>query len=76
MSVDRAMLAFENGAQLGYTLGTGKLFANFPAFQEWAEELLGRPILTHEFADERTWLDLRGAFEESALARLDSEATE
>lgn len=30
---------------------TGILACSFPVFHEYAEELLGRPVFTHEFAD-------------------------
>ena len=48
---------------IGYTLATGRLFCDFAEFQRWSEALLERPILTHEFADETTWSELRTAFE-------------
>lgn len=54
----------------GYTIATGKLFCPMDVFHTKAEELLGRSILTHEFADTRTWYELRGAFEEAALEAI------
>ncbi len=57
---------------LGYTLGTGRLFVPIDIFHEWAERLLGRPILTHEFADENLWDELRGIFEDAASVRCAS----
>lgn len=52
---------------IGYTLGTGRLFCNVADFHAWAEELLGRPIFTHEFASEATWNELREAFEQAVV---------
>jgi hypothetical protein len=54
---------------IGYTLATGRLFCNWIGFTFWAEDVLGRPILFHEFADSETWDELREAFESLALAR-------
>ena len=48
---------------IGYTLATGRFFCAFSDFQAWAEKLLDRPILTHEFAIKDTWTELREAFE-------------
>jgi hypothetical protein len=48
---------------IGYTLATGRLFCDFAVFQSYAERLLGRPILTHEFATKALWTELREAFE-------------
>lgn len=33
------------------TAFTGKLVCGFPAFHEYVEEIMGRPVFTHEFAD-------------------------
>lgn len=52
---------------IGYTLATGKLFCDLPEFQKWAEALLERPILTHEFAGEAMWDELRVAFETAVV---------
>ena len=54
---------------LGYTLGTGRLFVPISVFHEWAERLLGRPVLTHELADEGLWDEMRGIFEHAAKIR-------
>lgn len=48
---------------IGYTLATGRLFCDFPEFQKYAEHLLDRPILTHEFGEKHLWDELRAAFE-------------
>jgi hypothetical protein len=49
---------------IGYTLASGRLFCPIAEFHAFAEELLGRPILTHEFADKDLWAEMRMAFEE------------
>jgi hypothetical protein len=41
------------------TAFTGKLCIDFPTFHSYAEELLGRPIYTHEFASEVLSKELR-----------------
>jgi len=48
---------------IGYTLGTGRLFVDIAKFHEYAERLLGRPILTHEFGEPETWAEMREVFE-------------
>jgi hypothetical protein len=48
---------------LGYTLATGRLWAGGAEWHKFAEGLLGRPILTHEFASEHLWAELRRRFE-------------
>lgn len=50
-------------AAVGYTLATGDLWAPMREFHPFAEMLLGRPILTHEFGQHETWVELREAFE-------------
>ena len=55
---------------LGYTLGTGRLFVPMDVWHAWAERLLGRPILTHEFAEEALWNEMRTIFEEAAATRV------
>jgi len=52
---------------LAYTIATGRLFTPFEEFQVFAEKLLGRPVMTHEFADHDTWVELRGALETQLL---------
>ena len=52
---------------LGYTLGTGKLMVDFAWFHQWIEDLLERPILTHELADEDVWMQIREAFERRVI---------
>jgi hypothetical protein len=61
---------------LGYTLGTGRLFVPMPEWHRFAEALLGRPILTHEFTDERLWAEMRATFEDALLAASAQEPAE
>lgn len=58
------------GPEFGYTLASGKLFCDFAAFQEWCSDLIGRPLMTHEFADEKVWADIREAFEADVSERI------
>jgi hypothetical protein len=48
---------------IGYTLATGRLFCTLASFQEFAEQLLARPVLTHEFADAALWDEMRERYE-------------
>ena len=50
------------GAYTGYTA------SNFAHVQDYAERILGRPIFTHEFADEATVEELRLAAKPDFLA--------
>src|SRR5262245_46000638 len=59
---------------IGYTLATGRLFCDWAVFQEWAEQLLDRRILTHEFADDAVWKELRDSFESRMEAISGEEA--
>lgn len=43
------------------TAETGIGCTHFGKFHEFAEKTLGRPIFTHEFAEESTWLALKVA---------------
>jgi hypothetical protein len=61
---------FNDGARIGYTLATGRLLCPIADFHAFAETLLDRPILTHEFADQRTWAELRQVFEAQTKAAL------
>lgn len=54
---------------VAYTIASGKLFCPISEFHDEAERLLGRPVLTHEFADRETWDALRELAEEE-LAEL------
>lgn len=60
-------------AGFAYTIATGRLYCSVAVFHEGAEELLGRSVWTHEFADQRTWEELRAAFEERALEVVNAE---
>ena len=51
---------------IGYTLASGKLFCDFAEFQRYAEGLMGEPLLTHQFADEKLWDLMRESFEARA----------
>ena len=55
--------AYMHREGFGYTLATGRLFAPMDKFHEWAEALMARSILTHEFADEALWDEMRERFE-------------
>jgi hypothetical protein len=48
---------------VGYTIATGRLFCDMKMFQKTAEAILGRPLMTHEFADPAVWVELRSRFE-------------
>ena len=60
-----------NDVGIGYTLATGRLFCDFARFHEYAEELLGRPLMTDDFASEYTWHELRTVFASRATERED-----
>lgn len=62
-----------NGAAIGYTLASGRLFCDVAEFHRFVEELLGRPIWTHEFADEALWIEMRARFEGAVADVLVSE---
>jgi hypothetical protein len=47
---------------IGFTLATGELWCSMTALQAYAEELLGGPVMTHDFAIRDTWDELRDAF--------------
>lgn len=55
--------------EVAYSIATGRAFAPFGEIHGAAEELLGRPIFTHEFGDEATWELLRNTFEEQATVK-------
>lgn len=48
---------------IGYTIGSGLLYCEFPVFHRYAESLLNRSILTHEFGFPALWEELRTALE-------------
>lgn len=60
----------EFGPGVGYTLGTGRLFCEMGEFHRFAEAVLGRPILTHEFGSSKVWQEVREAFETHVLETL------
>lgn len=47
---------------------TGILCVGFTEFQKYCEEKLGRPILTHEFADKEVWRILKECTVEDFLS--------
>ncbi len=55
---------------IGYTIATGHLYAPMSAVHRYAEGLLGRPILIHEFADPAIWAALRAVLEGRATAEM------
>jgi len=58
---------------IGYTLATGKLYTDSMShFHEFAEELMGGPIYTHEFANKEMWDHLRKLFESKTKERLNA----
>lgn len=60
----------EPGEGFGYTLATGKLYCPIDEFHQRAEQLLGRPIWTHEFGQHDIWEQLRTIWEGEAVAAL------
>ena len=44
---------------IGVSAYTGFLRCDFSDMHEYIEKKLGRPILTHEFADKGTWKEIR-----------------
>ena len=60
-----------NRVGIGYTLATGRLFCDIGAFHEYAEQLLARPMLTHEFADRALWNEMRERYEALVTERGD-----
>jgi hypothetical protein len=43
------------------TAYTGMMIGDFPDFHAYVEEILGRPVMTHEMADKKVWLDIKEA---------------
>jgi hypothetical protein len=41
------------------TAYTGIFLGDFGAFQEYVEEILGRPVWSHEFASEKLEIEIR-----------------
>ena len=56
------------GPEFGYTLSSGRLFCDFARFQEWTSRIVGRPLMTHDFATVEIWDEMRAAYEEEILA--------
>jgi hypothetical protein len=64
------MSVYSQDRGIGYMLATGKVFCPLDEFHAFAEELLGRPVMTHEFASQLTWAEMRDRFEEQAVDAL------
>lgn len=60
-------VVFDSDVALGYTLASRRLFCDFGRFQQWASDLVGRSLMTHEFADEDVWREICDAFELAAI---------
>jgi hypothetical protein len=58
--------ALEEMIGVGYTLATGRLFCRMDRFHAYAEKLMQRPVLTHEFGSAELWDELRQRFERCA----------
>jgi len=41
------------------TAYTGVLVGDFSDFHEYAEEVVGRPIFTHELANKEVWVEVK-----------------
>jgi len=50
-------ITLEQGVILSAFTGIG--CAPFPAIQRYAERMLGRRVMTHEFADPEVWAELK-----------------
>lgn len=59
----------EISPEVAYSLATGKAFAPFGDIHKAAENLIGRSIWTHEFAELGLWEVLRNRFEEAATEK-------
>jgi len=63
---DVYMAGQEWGIGIGYTLATNKCYTTFGQFHWYAEQLLERSILTHEFASKELWKELRKKYESTS----------
>jgi hypothetical protein len=61
------MKGFKHDARFGYTLASGRLFMEMADFQEGLEELLERPVFTHEMGSKDFWAEAKEAFEAMAV---------
>lgn len=43
---------------------TGTLFVSFPVFHKYVEEIMGRPVLTHEFTNKSVMEEIKNRSEE------------
>lgn len=64
------------GIGVGYTLATGKLYSHFDRFLMFAEELLGRRLYIHEFANKKLWKELRKVYELKNVEPLNNKKDE
>lgn len=48
---------------VAYTIATGCLFCPLVDLYSEASRLLGRGVMTHDFADHDVWVELRAALE-------------
>lgn len=69
------VISYTHEAGFAYTVASGKLFCPFDEFHQRAEELLGRPIFTHEFASRDLWTEMRDAFEMAAIEAIDAQSS-
>lgn len=53
---------------------TGNLCSSFDSFHKYAEEKLGRPVFTHEFADRETMDKLKEASKEDFTKLMESQS--
>ena len=55
---------------------TGVLMCNFGDVHEYIEKILGRPVWTHELADEKVWNEIKEASKSDFIALCEAEETE
>lgn len=58
-----------------FTAQTSILFGKFEWFHQYAEEILERPVWTHEFASPTIWAELKSLSEKEFL-EINKKATE
>lgn len=55
---------------VGYTIATGRLFCPFARFHKAVEEILGRPVFTHEFGNVELWETIKTTLESRIIQEL------
>lgn len=55
---------------------TGVLMCNFGDVHEYIEKILGRPVWTHELADEKVWNEIKETSKSDFIALCEAEETE